>query len=757
MNMRRLSVVVGGSLLAAVVGACGSTEAAKRKYFDAGNAHFAKKEYNDAIIDYRNALQKDPAFGDARLRLAEAYEHAGDLAGAAREFVRAADLLPESDAVLVKAGEYRVLSGKFEEARILAAKVIARSASNVDARILMGNALAGLKDFDGAIAHMRAAAAADPRRVGPVVNIGQLELVRGNDGDAEAAFVQALRIDPKSPAARMALATFYVSTGRSDEAESTLREGVSLGPGDIQANRALATFYLTTGREPEAEPYLKAAADALGDDPSGLALADYYAATRREPEALALLERLAAKPAVFVDAKRQIAGLKWHAGRKDEAYAVIADALARDSRNANALLTRGRFLVADGKDADAIRDLKAAVAVNPRLLDGHFLLAAAYRGANDLDNAAREYQEVLKLDPGAAGANYELAVLALGRGDGDGALPYAERARKASPGSRDIGLAYIRALVATRAVSQAESEARLLQQRFPQDADVSAAVGLTLATAGKSQEARQAYEAALALNAMHIEATAGLVSLDIHAGRIAQAQDRLDARVALTPRDPKVLVLAATGYIRTKNAGKAEGLLQRAIAADPGALPAYDMLGRLYLEARRLPAARQQFENIVQRQARSVSAWTMLAILDELSGRTADAEQAYEKALDVDPQAAVASNNLAWLYATTGKNLDVALQLAQAAKSRLPDEPNVSDTLGWIYLKKNLLTQALPALQESVRHVPTNPEFQFHLGMAHARAGHVQAAREALQQALKLDSTFNGADEARRTLSVLGT
>jgi len=53
--------------------------------------------------------------------------------------------------------------------------------------------------------------------------------------------------------------------------------------------------------------------------------------------------------------------------------------------------------------------------------------------------------------------------------------------------------------------------------------------------------------------------------------------------------------------------------------------------------------------------------------------------------------------------------------------------------------------------------VPTNPEFHFHLGVAHARAGHVQAARESLQQALKLNSTFNGADEARRTLSGLGT
>jgi Flp pilus assembly protein TadD len=175
------------------------------------------------------------------------------------------------------------------------------------------------------------------------------------------------------------------------------------------------------------------------------------------------------------------------------------------------------------------------------------------------------------------------------------------------------------------------------------------------------------------------------------------------------------------------------------------------------VEQRRLPVAQQQFERIVQRQPKSVSAWTMLAILDEMTGRSAEAEKAYEKALDVDPQAAVASNNLAWLYATTGRNLDVALQLAQTAKSRLPDEPNVSDTLGWIYLKKNLLTQALPALQESVRHVPTNPEFQFHLGIAHARAGHVEAAREALRQALKLNSTFNGADEARRTLSALGT
>src|SRR3954469_15841395 len=128
MNMPRLSMVIGGLLLAAAAGACGSTEGGKRKYFDEGNAHFAKKAYNDAIIDYRNALQKDPTFGDARMRLAEVYELSGDVAAAAREFVRAADLLPASDAAQMKAGQYRLLSGKFEDARGLAARVIARSA-----------------------------------------------------------------------------------------------------------------------------------------------------------------------------------------------------------------------------------------------------------------------------------------------------------------------------------------------------------------------------------------------------------------------------------------------------------------------------------------------------------------------------------------------------------------------------------------------------------------------------------------------------
>ena len=50
----------------------------------------------------------------------------------------------------------------------------------------------------------------------------------------------------------------------------------------------------------------------------------------------------------------------------------------------------------------------------------------------------------------------------------------------------------------------------------------------------------------------------------------------------------------------------------------------------------------------------------------------------------------VAANNLAWMFAETGENLDMALQLAQAATRRVPEQPEIQDTLGWIYYKKGL-------------------------------------------------------------------
>jgi Tfp pilus assembly protein PilF len=137
----------------------------------------------------------------------------------------------------------------------------------------------------------------------------------------------------------------------------------------------------------------------------------------------------------------------------------------------------------------------------------------------------------------------------------------------------------------------------------------------------------------------------------------------------------------------------------------------------------------------------------------QAQGNAAEARKRYEQALASDQRAGVAANNLALLYVDSGENLDMALQLAQTAVGSMPEVPEILDTLGWIYYKKNLPNQAIPQLTKAVDKQPKNPVFLYHLGLAQVQARDPEAGRQSLGRALKLKSDFAGADDARRVMA----
>jgi Flp pilus assembly protein TadD len=151
-----------------------------------------------------------------------------------------------------------------------------------------------------------------------------------------------------------------------------------------------------------------------------------------------------------------------------------------------------------------------------------------------------------------------------------------------------------------------------------------------------------------------------------------------------------------------------------------------------------------------------VPAQTMVGMIQEAQGQLAQAEKSYESVLMVDARAPVAANNLAWLYVVSNRKLDDALKLAQVAFEQLNDEPNVADTLGWILLKKDLASRAMPLLEAAAKKVPGEPQFRYHLGMAYFKAGDWNKSRAELEKALSLKPDLEGADEARKTLSIVG-
>jgi tetratricopeptide (TPR) repeat protein len=134
----------------------------KREHVQRGDVYMAEKKYHEAIIEYRGAVQADPRFGEARKKLGEAYVKTDDPAGAFSEYVRAADLLPDDVDVQLKTAGLLQLAGRFEDAKARAEQALKKAPGNIDAQLLVGSALLGLKDPDAAIAQIQEATRLDP-------------------------------------------------------------------------------------------------------------------------------------------------------------------------------------------------------------------------------------------------------------------------------------------------------------------------------------------------------------------------------------------------------------------------------------------------------------------------------------------------------------------------------------------------------------------------------------------------------------------
>ena len=742
-------VVLGGA-------ACSDPETTKRRYLESGDRHAAEGRTNEAILEYRNAIQADPLFGEARWRLAAAYEKAGNPQGAAREYVRAADLLPENVEVQVKAGTYLLLAQQFEDARARAELALKREPGNVDALILRANATAGLKDVPGAIAEIVEALESQPYDGRMYASLGALRFAEGQRDEAEAAFNKAVELSPKSVDPRLALASFYLATGRTAEAEQSLTGARALDTSHVMVNRMLAALYIATGRATEAEAPLKAIADGSSDAESALILADYYIRMRRTDDALALLNPLAADGKASGAATVRLAQIEHSAGRADAAMQMLDGLIRKEPNNVPALTLVSGWRLADGDVAAALTSGRAAVAADPASAPAHFALARALVEDRQSEGAIASLNEVLRLNPRLLSAQLLLARLRLAAGDVDAALQLATEAKKAAPANPDVQYTYARALLAQGNTIQAEPEVRALLANYPQVAASHNIAGMLMMAKRDRQGARAAFGRALERDSNSIDALEGLLALDAAAGNLPAAVARIEERVLKNPRSASLTFLAARTYAVAGQLPRAEASLRSVLDLDPGNFNAYLMLGQIYGRQGRLDDALTEYDAAAVKQPSHVGAATMAAIIVQMQNKEAEAQKRYEAIVAAHPQRApVAANNLAWLYAEGGGDLTIALQLAQSAKAQLPDVPEVNDTLGWVYYKQNLPQLAIPFLEQSAAKDPKNGAYQMHLGLVYAKAGRQGDAVAALERALGLNLPADQADLARQTLASL--
>jgi tetratricopeptide (TPR) repeat protein len=737
-----------------VLSACGGNSAAD--HLGRGDKLLAEGKLREAVIEYRAAVQADDRNAPARQKLGRAFIQAGDVAGAYPHLVRAADLLPNDASAQVDAAAALLAIERFEDARTRAEKAIALDARNVDAHIIRASAAGRMRDVDTALSSIDTAIELDPTSTVSFLGLARLQASKGESAEAEAAFKQAIAVGPTVVPAYLAFAKYYRLIGKPDAAEQVLRSAVAKNPSSARANLELAALLTIVGKRQEAEAPLKQAA-ALSKDPAiQLSLADFYVSQKRDAEARPLLEGLSAKQETRAAASARLAAMDRTGGNSSAAYARLSTILEQEPNNAQILAVRSGWLLGDGRISEALTNAESATRADARVVDGWLALGSVHLARNDDAAATKAFQEAIRLKPADEKALVALAGLSIRAGNPSDAVTMATQVLDSTPNSGSARYMLSRALLVQGKTDEAQSAIRPLLALKPPPAVVLALQSQILQRRGDAAGARRTLDQALSIDPKSDDARNAAIALELSTKNVASAVKHAEAAIKATPDRPQAWVTAGRTYAMGRDFAKAEQSLTKALQLDPSSMEAYRILGQVFAAQNRLDDAKRTYETQLAKDPNDVAATTMVGMIAAAQGDLTRARGAFEKAVAIDPRAAVASNNLAYLDADAGTNLDVALNRAQTAKAALPDDPVVDDTLGWVYVKRGLPALAITPLGEAIKKDKANPVYHYHLGVAYAKAGDKDNARSALQRALQLSTTFPDAADARRTLGSLG-
>jgi len=129
------------------------------------------------------------------------------------------------------------------------------------------------------------------------------------------------------------------------------------------------------------------------------------------------------------------------------------------------------------------------------------------------------------------------------------------------------------------------------------------------------------------------------------------------------------------------------------------------------------------------------------------------ASDLYQKVLSKNPENVDVLNNSANALWQLNQRAE-ALRRAEKAYAMAPSDADVLDTFGWMLAESGQTGRSIPLLQRAAALRPGDPLLRYHLGRALLADKQQDAAKSALEEALRLGD-FPGSEEARRLLKAL--
>lgn len=775
--MMRLNLLFILPLLV-LLGACNrDPKVVCKKYVDNGNKYFDRGKYNEASIMYRNALKKDPRYSDAYYHLGLVDLKLGLYGEAQRSLIRAVETDTEkknNDAVVKLADLYlarymlnpQANKGLIAEIKDLTKRLTDKDPNSYDGFRLTGymdlltstpgDAAQAEKNRKQAIVDFYKANQVKPYQPELVFILAQNLFMDGRTEEAERLSKELLERQKTYDPVYNLLYGYYIRTNQAGPAEELLKKKVAYNPGQGVYLVQLAAHYRFTKREAEMTSVL---ARLTGDPktfPNGqLLVGDFYFQMRELDKALQAYEqgeKSAPAKEKGVYEKRMVEVLSVQ-GKNDQAAKLVTSLMKADSKDPETLAMHASLLLRGNDQAQAqtvINELQPLIAKESnqrRSAVLHYYLARAYRLKGDqasLEQARLQYQESLSIQSGSSQAmiqtaKLELAQLELARGDNQKAVQQVDEVLVRDPGNLGARLIRTSGLMNMGELDKARSELILMTKAFPNSNDVRYQLAYLDLKQEHYKEAEAGFEALRQMN--DPRGLSGIIQSKTAQKQFPEAIRFLQDQLKKQPDRDDVRMALAQVEMQVGKFPEAIRDFQMLLDKNPKALGIYVRLGEAKRMSGDIKGAEDTLEKVRQQLPNDPVPVLELAMLYDVTGRNEMARKEYEKVLKMDPNNEVALNNLAYSQADDGVDLDNALAYAKRAQQRRPADPNVKDTLGLIYIKKNLTDDGLRLLTELVQTEPKIATYRLHLAMALYQKGDKTQAKKELESAMQLKPT----------------
>jgi len=773
--------------MSALVSCNRDPKVAAKGYLDSGNQYFEKGRYAEARLMYIRARQKDLRFGDAYYRWGLTELKLGSYGPAVEAFQRAIELIPpnrpeRSDAMIQLSAIYLVAAHQERDPRSQKAylddverwstDLLKRDPNSFDGHRLTGDLelarsavdsekaekQTAAEHLDRAIAEYRKADALQPGQGGILMQLARTSASKGDLAAAEQLYRQVLDQDKTAQSAYTELYKLYWFQKKPGEAEQLLKLAYQNNPTEVAYLTMLALQYSLQGRRSDMVGVLGQIESHAKEYPDAyVVVGDFYYRLGDPNAAIAEYNQgIAQDPRRKVIYQKHIIEAMLHQGRRAEAAGINAQILQEAPKDPDARGLAATLLLDEGEAAKAITDLQSVVTSAPDNPVARFNLGRAYAEKGDWEQARQAYEKALELKPDYLLPRLALAKLQLARGEFDASLKSAQA----------ILTNYDR----TNATAQLILSGSLIGQL-------------------KYEEARNLLEPMAKGNSSSPEVYLQLGVLNLSQSRLKEAEDAFRKSYQLNPADSRGLIGVVRCYLARNNAEAAIDLLRAESDKAPDRADLREALANAAVDAGKFDLAIAEYQKLLDAPGNNVkqqaslyvrlgeacrqkgdyrgaianmqkaraaepgdsTVLTSLALTLDEAGRTRESQQTYEAALQLDPNNGLILNNLAYLIAEHGGDLNDALTKALKARQLLPNLREASDTLGWIYLKKGLNDKAIDIFKDLVDKAPAQPAYRYHLGMALSRKGDQPEAVKELRESLK----YNPSKEQREKIQQL--